>query len=119
MTRITVTSSLNEFIRTAADQLGNRVVNGDEGGGVTPPAPSHLYSRACIIKRLWSQESIPPGWESIPGLLKRFLNSGSGSRTGQIFKDDMSGFPPPRMLASGFKVPVVIFTSFGYSTNKQ
>jgi hypothetical protein len=24
-------------------------------------------------------ESIPPGWESIPGLLKRFTNTGSDS----------------------------------------
>ncbi len=26
---------------------------------------------------LGAQESIPPGWESIPGLLKRFANTGS------------------------------------------
>ncbi len=96
----------------SADQLGNRVVM--RGRGITPSAPSYLYNRACICKRFWSQESIPPGWESIPGLLKRFSNSGSGFRTGQIFKDDIRGFPPPQMLASGFKVPVVIFTSFGY-----
>jgi hypothetical protein len=40
-------------------------------------------SRARIFKRLWSpginsEESILPGWESIPGLLKRIANTGSG-----------------------------------------
>ncbi len=40
-------------------------------------------SRARICKRLRSSgiasnESIPPGWESMRGLLKRFTNSGSG-----------------------------------------
>jgi hypothetical protein len=39
-------------------------------------------SRARIRKRLRrpgidSEEWIPPGWESIPGLLKRFTNTGS------------------------------------------
>ncbi len=38
--------------------------------------------RARICKSLWSpkkytKESIPQGWESIPGLLKRFSNMGS------------------------------------------
>ncbi len=42
-----------------------------------------LWIRARIFKRLRSpgidsEESIPPGWESIPGLLKRFTNTGSG-----------------------------------------
>ncbi len=40
-------------------------------------------SRARICKRLRrpaidSEESTSPGWESIPGLLKRFKNTGSG-----------------------------------------
>jgi hypothetical protein len=40
-------------------------------------------SRARVCKRLWSpgidsSESIPPGWESTPGLLKRSKNTGSG-----------------------------------------
>jgi hypothetical protein len=40
-----------------------------------------LY-RARICKRLWRpgidfDESIPPGWESIPGLLKSSTNTGS------------------------------------------
>jgi hypothetical protein len=29
-----------------------------------------------------AQESIPPGWESIPGLLKRLTNSGLRKRSG-------------------------------------
>ncbi len=42
-------------------------------------------SRARIYKRLRSpgidsKESIPPDWESIPELLKKFTNSGSGHR---------------------------------------
>jgi len=41
-------------------------------------------SRNSICKRLWSpgfdsEESISPGWESIPGLLKRSTNMGSGN----------------------------------------
>ncbi len=44
----------------------------------------HGKFRACIYKRFWrpgidSEESIPAGWESIPGLLKRPTNTGSGS----------------------------------------
>ncbi len=40
-------------------------------------------NRARICKHLRSpgidsEELIPPGWESIPGLLKRFTNTGSG-----------------------------------------
>jgi hypothetical protein len=40
--------------------------------------------RARISKRLWipgidSEESIPLGWESIPGLLKTPTNTGQGS----------------------------------------
>ncbi len=42
-----------------------------------------MQTRAPVCKRLRSpridsEESIPPGWESIPGLLKRFTNKGSG-----------------------------------------
>jgi hypothetical protein len=37
------------------------------GEGVAPPAPLPT-----------PKESIPAGWESIPGLLKRFTNTGSG-----------------------------------------
>ncbi len=86
------------------------------GRGVTP----HLSKAEPVFVNIYgAQESIPPGWESIPGLLKRFSNSGSGFWTGQTFKDDMRGFPPPQMLASGFKVPVIIFTSFGSRTNNK
>jgi hypothetical protein len=31
-----------------------------------------------VVNVYGAQESIPPGWESIPGLLKRFTNTGSG-----------------------------------------
>jgi hypothetical protein len=34
--------------------------------------------RAIICNVYGAQESIPPGWDSIPGLLKRFTNTGSG-----------------------------------------
>jgi hypothetical protein len=48
-----------------------------------------------------AQESILPGWESIAGFLKRFTNAGSGRGGGYvIFKDDVNGFPPPRIFAS-------------------
>jgi hypothetical protein len=52
----------------------------------TPPLPSHRLcltpTRAQICKRVRIpeidyKESIPPGWESFPGLLKRFTNTGS------------------------------------------
>jgi hypothetical protein len=44
-----------------------------------------VYHESCCITYLFkvlvvvlaSQESTPPGWESIPGLLKRFTNTGS------------------------------------------
>jgi hypothetical protein len=46
------------------------------------PIPPHA-DRAHIFNLsgspgIDSEESIPPGWESIPGLLKRFTNTGSG-----------------------------------------
>jgi hypothetical protein len=37
----------------------------------------HRKNRDRICKCLRSQESIPPGWKSFPGLLKRFTNTGS------------------------------------------
>jgi hypothetical protein len=45
------------------------------------PIPPHA-DRAHIFNLsgspgIDSEESIPPGWESIPGLLKRFTNTGS------------------------------------------
>jgi hypothetical protein len=53
--------------------IGNRVGIGS----------SYRPARARICKRLRrpgidSEDSIPPGWESIPGLLNRFKNTGSG-----------------------------------------
>ncbi len=54
---------------------------------VLDPAGSRIFwmigSRARICKRLRSpgtnyEEWIPPGWESIPMILKRFTNTGSG-----------------------------------------
>ncbi len=62
---------------------------------VTPPAP--IYIRARIYKRLGSpgidsQESIPPGWESILGLLKMFTNSGSEFSIDTVFKDGVDAF---------------------------
>jgi hypothetical protein len=55
--------------------IGNRV-----GIGLSYPPPP---ARARICKRLRrpgidSEASIPLGWESIPGLLKRFKNTCSG-----------------------------------------
>jgi hypothetical protein len=67
----------------------------EEGGEETLEGPLNLQdlqkfkkavqvytTRAHIWKRLRSpgtdfMESIPPGWESFPGLFKRFTNSGS------------------------------------------
>ncbi len=44
--------------------------------------PVERRARICkllISPRIDSEESMPPGWESIPGLLKRFTNTGSVS----------------------------------------
>jgi hypothetical protein len=41
------------------------------------PLPPPLRFWACICKRKGAQESIPPGWKSIAGLLIKFTNSGS------------------------------------------
>ncbi len=38
------------------------------------------YIESELVNVSGVQESIPPGWESIPGLLKRFTNSGSEFR---------------------------------------
>ncbi len=37
--------------------------------------------------RIDSEESIPPGWESIPGLLKRFTNTGSACEPHSVNSD--------------------------------
>jgi hypothetical protein len=36
-------------------------------------------SERVFVNVYGAQESIPPGWDSIPGLLKRFTNTGSAS----------------------------------------
>jgi hypothetical protein len=59
------------------------------GGGV---GDFSAASRACICLRLIAQESIPPGWESIHGLLKSFTNTGSGSDLLYIYKKVTSRF---------------------------
>ncbi len=51
--------------------------------------------RARICKRLRSlginsEDSIPPGWESIRGLLKRFTNTGSRERGGDALSNACS-----------------------------
>jgi hypothetical protein len=89
--RRTVSTSLYEIF---TDELGDRVVGGGERGelllwwwvvrGVTPPDPNPRYHRIEsaepeFIKVYRAQDRCrtgPPGWKSIPGLLKRFTNSG-------------------------------------------
>jgi hypothetical protein len=40
-----------------------------------------------------SEGSIPPGWESIPGLLKRFTNTGSAGYTYAGGIDSLKSIP--------------------------
>ncbi len=43
-------------------------------------AHSCTVQYSTVVDVYGAQESIPPGWESIPGLLKRFTNTGSGEK---------------------------------------
>ncbi len=36
-----------------------------------------FFSEPVLVNVYGAQESIPPGWESIPGFLKKFTNTGS------------------------------------------
>jgi hypothetical protein len=42
-----------------------------------PPPPLQRKSKPIFVNFYGAQESIPPGWESIPGLHKRFTKAGS------------------------------------------
>ncbi len=58
------------------------ISEGGVGGLIFP-----VNAEPVFVNVYGAQESIPPGWESIPGPLKRFPNTGSDSlNTVDIFR---------------------------------